>query len=88
MLDAAAANGCVIEVNTGGIARGTVDEVYPSPWIIKRCLEKKIPMNVNSDAHQPTMIDAHISNGKEVLRECGYREVRILLDGNWRDEGI
>ena len=88
VLDAVENNGCIIEVNTGGFARGTVNEVYPSPWIVKRCRERRIPMNINADAHEPGMIDCEFGYAREVLKDCGFREVRILVDGKWQEEGL
>ena len=38
-----------IEINTGGMARGYVQEQYPSNFVLKMIKERNIPITVNSD---------------------------------------
>ncbi|MBN1646732.1 MAG: histidinol-phosphatase [Spirochaetales bacterium] len=88
VLDHAAEKGIIIEVNTGGIARGATDQVYPSEWIIRECFARGIPMMVNADSHDPSKINFYFDESYALLRSCGYRSVRILRDGKWQDVGI
>jgi len=83
-LDALAGTGIVVEVNSGAISRGALDEVYPSPWILAEALKRGIPVMINADAHRPQDIDCHFEESAALLRDIGYREVRMLLDGAWR----
>lgn len=73
----------VVEVNTGGLSRGATDSVYPSPWIIKEALKRKIPLMLNADSHVPDHIDYYFSESIEILRECGYRELYTLKGNTW-----
>ncbi len=83
-LDALAGTGVIMEVNSGAISRGALDEVYPSPWILKEALKREIPVMVNADAHRPQDIDCHHSESLALLRETGYSQVWVLLDGGWK----
>ena len=87
-LDTAAEKDVIVEINTGGIARGATDRMYPSDWIVKECRNRNIPMMVNADSHNPLHIDFYFQEAYKMLKECGYSEVRILLDGKWQDVQI
>jgi histidinol-phosphatase (PHP family) len=84
-LDAVAASGCVVEVNTGGIIRGTMDTVYPSPWILTECRERGIRVVVNADAHRPEHMDGHFGKAFGLLREAGFRSRVLLTDRGWEE---
>jgi histidinol-phosphatase (PHP family) len=75
----------IVEVNTGGIARGYMPEPYPSRWILEACLEMDIPVMVNSDSHHPDNIDFWYEEAHELLKSVGYRHQRILSGNEWRD---
>lgn len=85
VLDAVAQQQVIVEVNTGGIARGYTDEMYPSDWILARMRERDIPVVLNSDAHRPDMIDAYYPQAAEKLKAVGYTRQKILLDNIWQD---
>ena len=87
-LDLAAEKKVIIEINTGGMARGATKEVYPSPWIIKECAKRKIPMTINSDCHDPKQISYYFPEAFLLLKDAGYRTTRILLDSTWKDYPI
>jgi len=74
----------VVEVNTGGISRGAIDTVYPSPWIIKEAAARKIPLMLNADSHVPEHIDFYFSETLKILIECGYRELFTLKGDGWK----
>ncbi len=58
-LEAVAASGAILEVNTGGLARRKTDSVYPSPWILTESAALGIPTTISSDAHDPKQIAFH-----------------------------
>ena len=82
-LDAIEGSGIIMEVNSGAISRGALDEVYPSPWILTEAKKRNIPVMVNADAHRPQDIDCHFDESCELLRDVGYSEIWVLLDGDW-----
>ena len=73
----------IVEVNTGGIARGKTREVYPSPWILYELRKEDVPVMINSDAHTPELLDAYIEEAAYILRDAGYRKTWILRPSGW-----
>ncbi len=84
-LDIIAETQAIMEVNTGGIARGAIESVYPSPWILKEAAGKGIAVMLNSDAHSPEHIAFHFAESREILKRAGYKTVKALLGGVWQN---
>ncbi|MDA3850916.1 MAG: histidinol-phosphatase [Spirochaetaceae bacterium] len=80
--------GGMIEVNTGGISRGAIDTVYPSPWIIEKAARLKIPFCLNSDSHRPEHLDYYFDESLEILRDAGIKKLHALYDGSWQSFDI
>jgi histidinol-phosphatase (PHP family) len=81
-LDAVAASPCILEVNTGGIVRGTSGALYPSEWILAECLKRDIPLMINSDAHWPEQLDGYYDEAAALLKSIGFRRLtQIGMDG-------
>ncbi len=78
----------IVEVNTGGIARGYMKEPYPSTWILEACLDMDIPVMVNSDTHHPKTIDYYYEEAVALLKGLGFRRQRILYGNEWRDVSL
>ena len=55
--DAFAASGKIVEVNTGGIARGWIDDAYPSPAFRALLRERGVRFILSSDAHSAAALD-------------------------------
>ncbi|MBQ5531396.1 MAG: histidinol phosphate phosphatase, partial [Kiritimatiellae bacterium] len=55
--DAVAKTGRLVEVNTGGIARGWLDDAYPSPVFRAMLRERGARFILSSDAHSAQTID-------------------------------
>lgn len=83
-LDLIKTKGVIIEVNTRGYYKGLTD-IYPSPWILKEILDRKIPVQVNTDAHVPKEIDLGYAYAIQILQDIGFRSVRVLYDNEWQD---
>ncbi len=75
----------IVEVNTGGIARGYVTDPYPSPWILEACHGMEIPIMINSDTHRPDTIDCYYEEAYGLLKSIGFRHQRILFGDEWCD---
>lgn len=84
-LRACARSASIVEINTVGW-RNAVGSPYPSPWIVRRCLEEKIPLVVTTDAHAPQRVTDFHAEAEGLLREVGCRELAVLRDGQWRME--
>lgn len=76
---------CILEVNTGGRARGYAEEFYPSDWILKEAFKRNIPVILNADAHNPDSIDAFYEEAVSALKDIGYKSQKVLYRGIWQD---
>ena len=82
-LKAVAKSHSILEVNTGGIARGKTDSLYPSNWIIEEAYNIRIPITLCSDAHSPEQITAKFKEAALLLNSIGYKEVYIPHKKTW-----
>ncbi len=84
-LEVALLTDVIVEVNTGGMARGYLTEPYPSAWILQAIHEAGIPIQLNADAHLPENIDYAYAQSRDALRSLGFTRQRVLLGGIWQD---
>ncbi len=87
-LKAIAKSSAILEVNTGGIARGKIDSLYPSNWIIEEAYNMRIPITLSSDAHKPEQITAKFKEAAVLLNSIGYKEVYIPHKKTWAPHPI
>lgn len=85
VLNEIASAGTIVEVNTGGITRGFLQETYPSELILAECHKRKIPIVISSDAHKAEDIDGFFDETAGKLKEIGFTQQRILKAGKWAD---
>lgn len=85
VLDEIKLSGAILEVNTGGMSRGFIKDIYPSSWILHECYKKQIPIVISSDAHKPEDIDSYFVEVTVQLMQIGFTKQRILKDGVWQD---
>ena len=76
--------GVTVEVNTRGLYKKKVSETYPSRWVLEQMFALDIPVALNSDAHHPREISLYFAESARMLREVGYRQLCVLLDGKWQ----
>jgi len=81
-------SGCIIEVNTGGMARKYIDTTYPSLWILEECLKKGIPITLNSDSHTPENIIFGFEEVAKDLISIGYKEIFVLSENGWKPRAL
>ncbi len=77
-VDAVAASGAVVEVNTGGVARGNVDEPYPSSWILRELRARGVPVTLGADAHEPGHFAVCRERAFAHLEAAGFREFVVF----------
>lgn len=82
-LDILARSDILLEVNTGGMARGKTDTPYPSPEYLFEAYKRNIPVMVNSDSHDPSTLDFYFKESEKLLLDTGYREIATLRNGKW-----
>jgi len=86
-LQACARSALIVEINTVGW-RNACRSPYPSPWIVRRSLDLKIPLVVTTDAHAPQRVADFHPEAEALLRDAGCRELAVLRDGHWRMEPL
>ncbi|NOY80836.1 MAG: histidinol-phosphatase HisJ family protein [Kiritimatiellaeota bacterium] len=70
-LDAIAASGLALELNTAGWDKPCA-EAYPGPSLLEAAFERAIPVVLTADAHRCAEIARHYSRGAALLRDTGY----------------
>ncbi|WP_326909444.1 histidinol-phosphatase [Sedimentibacter sp. MB31-C6] len=78
----------IIEVNTGGIARGYTKEQYPSTFILKMIKEKGIPIIINSDAHDINGIACNFDEMYKLVFDLGFESLSYLSKDGWKKQLI
>ena len=83
-----AQSGSVAEVNTGGMAQGYTDELYPSTQILQMLHREGVPVTICSDAHETGLLAYGFEHALDLLREVGYKSVKLWQGGNFVDLSI
>ena len=73
--DSIAKAGVIAEINTGAIARGTMDDTYPSEYFLGLLFERGVPLCINSDAHTTQNLDAAFDRAVATAKKAGYKEL-------------
>lgn len=77
-LEAARGCGAVLEVNTGGMARGYRKTPYPSMELLGAWREMGGDITITSDCHQAAFLDYAFDRVQAVLKSLGYKSLRRL----------
>ena len=67
--------GVITEINTGAIARGAMDDTYPSQQFLELLHNYGVPVCINSDAHTTDGLDCAFDRAAEKARRAGYKEL-------------
>ncbi|MDX9979064.1 MAG: histidinol-phosphatase HisJ family protein [Lentisphaeria bacterium] len=70
-LDAIAAAGMAIELNTAGWDKPCA-ECYPAPDLLRAARRREIPVAISADSHAPGTVTAHFRRAAELLRGLGF----------------
>lgn len=73
-LDALAAAGMALEINTAGWSLPAA-EAYPSLPLLREARSRGIPLLINADAHFPEFLTRNFDRARELAREAGYTEL-------------
>ena len=74
-LRAMAETGALLEVNTGGVARGYMTAPYPAEFLLKEWKNWGGEVIVNSDCHDARLLDGGYLQAEELLLSLGYDHV-------------
>lgn len=80
--------GCVVEVNTGGVARYGVHCLYPSDEILHMIKDYEIPLMLNSDAHAKENLDFYYDEAIKKIKNTGINKLYYLTYDGWDDYKI
>lgn len=86
-LDAVAAAGMGVEINTSGLRR-PVGEIYPSLPVLQLMHERGIPICFGSDAHRPEEVAENFPTALALARQAGYTERMRFRDRKKRMEPL
>ena len=76
-IDAIAASGKAIELNTAGWHKPCA-EAYPANAFLALACEAGIPLVISSDAHAPTEVARDFPKAIELAKACGYSETALF----------
>ena len=75
-VEACAASGRMIEVNTSG-SYYACQEMFPTPALLCEFCRAGVPCTVGTDAHLPANVARDIQKGYQLMYEAGYRVVTV-----------
>lgn len=81
-LEAIAASGCAIELNTAGLHKPCA-EAYPAPRFLELARQAGVPLVISSDAHAPSEVARDFPWAIETAKAAGYTET-LLFEGRRR----
>jgi histidinol-phosphatase (PHP family) len=84
---AAAKAGLVVEVNTGGLNRNRVNEVYPDETFLRYFCENNVSVIITSDAHRAEHICGNYDIAQKTLISAGFSE-HVIFSGKKDNKAI
>jgi histidinol-phosphatase (PHP family) len=87
VIDAIAASGCAIELNTAGWHK-PCGECYPAVPFLELAASAGIPLVISSDAHAPGEVARDFPRAVELALQCGFRETVLFEQRKRRYEGL
>ncbi|HPS26877.1 MAG TPA: histidinol-phosphatase [Bacteroidales bacterium] len=87
-LEIIAKSKCIVEVNTRGVYTGKYEGLYPGQEVLRQMVELDIPVTISSDAHKPSDLNTYFNETEKMLKELGYKSVRVLLNREWCEQEI
>ena len=73
-----AADGHLLEINTGAISRGMRKTPYPALNLLYEIKKAGGSVILNSDCHTLGMLDCHFDEARAMLKEVGFKETVML----------
>ena len=73
--------GVVAEINTGAIARGAMDDTYPSTAFLELLFANGVPVCINSDCHNAPDLDCAYDRASQIAKKVGYKELNYPIGG-------
>jgi histidinol-phosphatase (PHP family) len=87
VIDAIAASGAVIELNTAGWHKPCA-EAYPAPRFLELACSAGVGLVISSDAHAPAEVARDFTRAIELARAAGFRETVLFNQGQRQAEAL
>jgi len=87
VVDAIAASGSVIELNTAGWHK-PCGEAYPALGFLELACSAGVPLVISSDAHTPEDVGRDFKRAIAVAKAAGYRETQLFEQHRRRSEPL
>ena len=87
VVDAIAASGSVIELNTAGWHK-PCGEAYPATGFLELACSAGVPLVISSDAHTPEDVGRDFERAIAVAKAAGYRETQLFEQHRRRSEPL
>lgn len=78
----------VVELNTGGVARGFCDTPYPSDFVLSEVLRSKGQVVLSSDCHDIQFLKFHFDEESKHLKELGFKSIVQLRGGHFEEVAL
>lgn len=78
-----AQHGVVVEINTGGMARGCTTSPYPSLEFLTLLKEYDVPALVSADAHEKSNLTWGFDLAMDHAKAAGYGELQLLTENGF-----
>ena len=77
-LQAAKANDCLLEVNTGSVYRGYRKDFYPGPWLLGEWQKMGGKVIITSDSHDIASLTYGFDEAAAAIKAAGFTSVEVL----------
>lgn len=77
--------GGMIEINTGGIARGARTTPYPSKELLFRIAKRGGNITLNSDSHSVNTLGFGLYEALDLAIETGFKSIWMINDGKFKE---
>lgn len=83
-----ALSGKIVEINTGGIARGATEDVYPSAEMLYHLRKNEAKITISSDAHSVETLDTAFDTAKRTALDAGFKSILYPVSGGWKESPL
>ena len=87
-LQAAKANDCLLEVNTGGVYRGYRKDFYPGPWLLGEWQKMGGKVIITSDSHDINSLTFGFDEAAAAIKAAGFTSVQVLTGSGFETQEL
>ena len=84
----AAKTGAIFEVNSGAMARGIQNRIYPARFLLREIRRLGGRVVLSSDAHRAEHLAFAFPEMEAMLREEGFRTTACLTEHGWEERPL